>query len=46
MERKYHLIRLEGREYRLRLTLRGQRQLRDRFGEERLETVFLAATDG
>lgn len=46
MARKYHLIRLEGREYRLRLTLRGQRQLRDRFGEETLETVFLAATDG
>lgn len=46
MARKYYLIRIEGREYRLRLTLRGQRQLHDRFGEETLETVFLAATDG
>lgn len=45
MSRKYHLLRLEGQEYRLRLTLRGQRQLKDRFQEETLETVLLAAAD-
>lgn len=45
MARKYHLLRLEGQEYRLRLTLRGQRQLKDRFSEETLETVLLAAAD-
>lgn len=45
MARKYHLLRLEGQEYRLRLTLRGQRQLKERFQEETLETVLLAAAD-
>lgn len=45
MARTYYLLRLEGQEYRLRLTLRGQRQLKDRFGEETLETVLLAAGD-
>lgn len=45
MARRYYLLRLEGQEYRLRLTLRGQRLLRDRFQEETLETVLLAAGD-
>lgn len=45
MARNYHLLRLEGQDYRLRLTLGGQRRLKDQFGEETLETVLLAAGD-
>lgn len=46
MARKFLSLRGDGREYRLRLTLRGQRNLRDRFQEDTLQTVFLAASDG
>ncbi|HIS52365.1 MAG TPA: hypothetical protein IAC15_06460 [Candidatus Onthomonas avicola] len=46
MMRKCVPLRLDGGEYRLRLTLRGQRRLRERFGEETLQTVLLAAADG
>ncbi len=45
MARKYLPIRGDGREYRLRLTLRGQRELRRQFQEETLQSIFLAATD-
>ena len=45
MARKYLPLRGDGAEYRLRLTIGGQRNLRARFGEETLQTVFLAAAD-
>ena len=45
MARKYLPLRGDGAEYRLRLTLGGQRNLRSRFGEDTLQTVFLAAGD-
>lgn len=45
MARKYLSLRGDGAEYRLRLTVSGQRNLRAQFGEETLQTVFLAATD-
>ncbi len=46
MMRKCVPLRVDGGEYRLRLTLRGQRRLRERFDEETLQTVLLAAADG
>lgn len=45
MGRKYYALRLGDAQYRLRLTVRGQRSLRERFGEETLQTVLGAATD-
>ena len=45
MARKCYILRGEGAEYRLRLTVGGQRNLRARFGEDTLQTVFLAAGD-
>lgn len=45
MARKYYPLRGDGAEYRLRLTVGGQRNLRARFGEDTLQTVFLAAGD-
>lgn len=45
MARNYYPLRGEGAEYRLRLTVGGQRSLRARFGEDTLQTVLLAAGD-
>ncbi|MCD7881486.1 MAG: hypothetical protein LUG47_07485 [Clostridiales bacterium] len=45
MARKYLPLRGDGKEYRLRLTVGGQRNLRERFQEETLQTVLLAAGD-
>lgn len=45
MGRKYFPLRLGDIQYRLRLTIRGQRNLAERFGEETLQTVLGAATD-
>lgn len=45
MARKYLPIRGDGREYRLRLTVGGQRELKRQFQEETLQTIFLAASD-
>lgn len=45
MARKYLSLRGDGAEYRLRLTVGGQRSLRSRFQEDTLQTVFLAASD-
>ena len=45
MARKYYALRGDGAEYRLRLTVGGQRNLRARFGEDTLQTVFLCAGD-
>ena len=45
MSRKYHTLRLGDSQYRLRLTIRGQNNLRDRFQEDTIQTVLGAATD-
>ncbi len=45
MARKYLPLRGEGKEFRLRLTVGGQRNLKARFGEDTLQTVLLAAGD-
>ena len=45
MARKYLPIRGDGREFRLRLTVRGQRELKREFQEETLQTIFMAASD-
>ena len=45
MARKHYPVTLDGITYRLRLTVGGQRSLQSRFGEETLQTVFLAAAD-
>lgn len=38
-------LRVAGQEYRLRLTLGGQKRLKERFAEETLQTVLAAAGD-
>lgn len=45
MSRKYHTLRLGDDQYRLRLTIRGQNNLRERFQEDTIQTVLGAATD-
>ena len=45
MSRKYHTLRLGDDQYRLRLTIRGQNNLRERFKEDTIQTVRGAATD-
>ncbi|MCC8099231.1 MAG: hypothetical protein LIO78_04080 [Clostridiales bacterium] len=45
MKRVYNL-RVGGQDYRLRLTLGGQKRLKERFAEETLQTVLSAAGDG
>lgn len=45
MSRKYHILRLGESQYRLRLTIRGQNNLRERFQEDTIQTVLGAATD-
>ena len=40
MSRKYHTLRLGDSQYRLRLTIRGQNNLRDRFQEDTIQTVL------
>ncbi|MCD8190551.1 MAG: hypothetical protein LUD78_10090 [Clostridiales bacterium] len=45
MKRTYTL-RLDGQKLRLRLTVAGQRTLREKFGEEPLQIILSAATDG
>ena len=44
MSRKYHTLRLGDDQYRLRLTIRGQNNLRERFQEDTIQTVLGAAT--
>lgn len=45
MMRKSFSVRLDGKEYKLRLTRDGQRNLRERFGESPLDTLMSAAND-
>lgn len=45
MSRKYHTLRLGDDQYRLRLTIQGQNNLRERFQEDTIQTVLGAATD-
>lgn len=45
MSRKYHTLQLGDDQYRLRLTIRGQNNLRERFQEDTIQTVLGAATD-
>lgn len=45
MSRKYHTLRLGDDQYRLRLTIRGQNNLRERFQEDTIQTVLGAVTD-
>lgn len=45
MARNYFPLRGEGTEYRLRLTVGGQRALRNRFGEDTLQTILTAPAD-
>lgn len=45
MSRKYHTLRLGDDQYRLRLTIRGQNNLIERFQEDTIQTVLGAATD-
>ncbi len=45
MSRTYHSLRLGDTQYRLRLTIRGQKNLADRFQEDSLQTVLTAAAD-
>ncbi len=48
MSRKYHTLRLGDDQYRLRLTIRGQNNLRERFQEDTIQTVLgeCPAADG
>ena len=46
MSRTCHTLRLGEETYRLRLTIRGQKRLAERFGEDTLQTVLTAAGDG
>lgn len=45
MSRTYNTLRLGEEQYRLRLTIRGQKHLAEQFGEDTLQTVLTAATD-
>lgn len=45
MSRKHYSLRLGDNQYRLRLTIRGQKNLAQRFQEDTLQTVLTAATD-
>lgn len=45
MTRTYLPLRAGGEEYRLRLTMAGQRELKKRWGEEGLTFLFSAATE-
>lgn len=45
MSRKYHSLRLGDTQYRLRLTIRGQKNLAERFQEDTLQTVLTAPAD-
>lgn len=45
MSRKYHNLRLGDAQYHLRLTIRGQKNLAERFQEDALQTVLTAAAD-
>ncbi len=45
MSRKYYSLRLGEEQYRLRLTIRGQKNLAERFHEDTLQTILTAATD-
>ena len=44
--KKSFKLRVGGQDYRLRLTLGGQKRLKERFAEETLQTVLSAAGDG
>ena len=46
MSRSYHCLKLGEEQYRLRLTIRGQKNLDRRFGGDTLQTVLSAAGDG
>lgn len=45
MSRKFHSLRLGDTQYRLRLTIRGQKNLAERFQEDTLQTVLTAPAD-
>lgn len=45
MARKSFSVRLDGKEYKLRLTRDGQRNLRERYGEPPLDTLMSAGND-
>ncbi len=45
MGRKSLSVRLDGKEYKLRLVRDGQKNLRERFGETPLQTIMSAAND-
>lgn len=45
MSRKFHSLRLGDTQYRLRLTIRGQKNLAQRFQEDTLQTVLTAPAD-
>lgn len=45
MSRKYHTLRLGDGQYQLRLTIRGQNNLRERFQEDTVQTVLGAVSD-
>lgn len=46
MAKRFLILRLEDMTLQLRLTVAGQRELKERFGEDSLQTVAEAATDG
>ena len=46
MTKRYYPLVLGEEEYRLRLTMAGQRALKERYGEDILPFLFSAATDG
>lgn len=46
MARRFLPLCGEGKEFRLRLTVGAQRELKRQFQEETLETIFLSASDG
>ncbi len=43
--RKHYSLRVEGEEYKLRLTIRGQRELAEQFQEDAIQTLLAAVTD-
>lgn len=45
MAKRFYVLPLDGQVVRLRLTIAGQRVLRERFDEEAIQTILLATTD-
>ncbi len=43
--KRAHILRLDGEQVRLRLTVAGQRSLRERFGEDSLQIILESAAD-